>query len=278
MVSIVINNNNPLSSTSSYLAVHPPPKRNEMPSQKQVVLISGANAGIGLAVANQIAKEHGYHVIIGSRRAAEGEKVAESLEAEGFSASSVQLDLTSDESIEAAVAQIEKEFGVLDVLINNAGILLDDTPGLENNKGLSIRQLFDQTYSTNVSGTAVVTEASIPLLRKVSVPRVVFVSSHMASFALALDKTTPWYAIDYKSYDASKAALNMLALNYARNLADVDAQVNVVSPGLVKTKLTNDHPYGTSTDEGAKRIVQVATSGKGGPTATFSEINGPIAW
>jgi NAD(P)-dependent dehydrogenase (short-subunit alcohol dehydrogenase family) len=89
-------------------------------SKRTVALISGANQGIGLAVANQLAKDHGYHVIIGSRDAAAGEKVAAALKADGFSVSSVQLDLISDESITAAASWIEREFGALDVLVNNA--------------------------------------------------------------------------------------------------------------------------------------------------------------
>lgn len=78
----------------------------------------------------QLAKDHGYHVIVGSRNAAAGEKVAAALVGDGASASSLQLDITSDESIAAAASWAEREFGVLDVLVNNAGILLDRTPAL----------------------------------------------------------------------------------------------------------------------------------------------------
>ena len=249
------------------------------PTKQTVALISGANQGIGLAVATQLAKDHGYHVIVGSRNAAAGEKVAAALVADGSLASSVQLDLSSDESIAAAASWIEREFGVLDVLVNNAGVLLDYVPGvLEAHKGLSTRELFDQTFSTNVIGTACLTEACLPLLRKSKLPRLVFVSSRMGSLSEATNKSTFYYPIDYKAYDSSKAALNMLALNYARILEDDGALVNIVSPGLVKTKLTNEHPMGTSTELGAQRIVELATAVKGGPTATFSERGGSIPW
>jgi NAD(P)-dependent dehydrogenase (short-subunit alcohol dehydrogenase family) len=244
-------------------------------TKKPVALISGANAGIGLAVATQLAKDHGYHVIIGSRNEAAGKEVATALVADGFSASSVQLDLGSDDSIEKAVSRIEHEFGVLDVLINNAGILLDT---LIVEKGLSTRELFNQTFDTNVAGTACLTEACLPLLRKSELPRLVFVSSRMGSLVESKNKDTPYYKADYKSYDASKAALNMLALNYARILEDTDALVNVACPGLVQTKLTGFHSYGTSTDLGAQRIVQLATAEKGSPTATFSDRDGTIPW
>jgi NAD(P)-dependent dehydrogenase (short-subunit alcohol dehydrogenase family) len=246
-------------------------------TKKTVALISGANAGIGLAVATQLAKDHGYHVVIGSRNEAAGKEVAKELVANGFAASSVQLDLSSDKSIEAAVSSIEQEFGVLDVLVNNAGILLDTLPqGAEGNK--SPRELFTLTFNTNLIGTACLTEACLPLLRKSEFARLVFVSSRMGSLAESKNKETLYYNIDYKAYDSSKAALNMLALNYARILEDTGALVNVVCPGLVQTKLTGFHEYGTTTDLGAKRIVELATAAKGGPTATFSDRDGNIPW
>jgi NAD(P)-dependent dehydrogenase (short-subunit alcohol dehydrogenase family) len=243
-------------------------------ASKTIALISGANAGIGLAVATQLAKDHGYHVIIGSRNAAAGKEAARALVADGFAASSVQLELTSDESIAAAVSQIEKEFGTMDVLVNNAGILLDTDP----HKRLLTRELFTETLSTNVVGAACLTEACLPLLRKSTLPRLVFVSSRMGSLAESTNKDTVYYSADYKSYDCSKAALNMLALNYARILEDVGALVNVACPGLIQTKLTGFHEYGETTDVGAQRIVQLATAEKGGPTATFSDRNGSIPW
>ena len=250
-----------------------------MLAKETVALISGANSGIGLAVATQLAKGYGYRVIVGSRKVAAGEEVAAALNADGYSASSVQLDVCSDESIVAATSWIEREFGVLDVLINNAGIQLDHVPeAVEARKGLSTRELFNQTFSTNTIGAACLTEARLPLLRKSESPRLIFVSSRMGSLSVATNKSTPFYSIDYKAYDCSKAALNMLALNYARILDDDGAMVNVVCPGLVKTKLTHDHPWGSSTELGAQRIIELATASKGGPTARFSDRDGSIPW
>ena len=243
-----------------------------------IALISGANTGIGLAVATKLAKGHGFHVIIGSRSAAAGQQAAAQLTKEGFLASSVQLDLVSDESVAAAVSWIERKFGVLDVLVNNAGILIDYVPGFtDESKDLSTRDLFNQTLSTNVVGTACLTEACLPLLRKSEFPRVIFVSSIMGSLALATDKSTLFYKIDYKAYDCSKAGVNMLALNYARILEPQGGVVNVACPGLVKSKLTK-HLMGESTETGALRIVELATADKGGPTATFSNRDGIVPW
>lgn len=109
-------------------------------------------------------------------------------------------------------------------------------------------------------------------------PRVVFVSSRMGSLTQATIRDTMFFATDYKAYDASKAAVNMLALNYARILEDVGARVNVACPGLVRTELTGNTEYGATTDVGARRIVELALLDGNGPTATFSDRDGEIAW
>ena len=179
-----------------------------------ITLITGANQGIGLATATRLAKEHGHHVIIGSRDAHAGTRVAESLKTEGYAASSVQLDLSSDDSITAAFSAIDTKFGKLDVLVNNAAVLLDGKDAAPP----SVRELLTQTFATNVTGTACLTETMLPLLRKSNCSRLIFVSSRMGSLAQATIRDTPFFATDYKAYDASKAALNILALNYARIL------------------------------------------------------------
>ncbi|KAM0331270.1 hypothetical protein ACHAQA_002940 [Verticillium albo-atrum] len=240
-----------------------------------VVLITGANTGIGLAVARQLAALPNYHVIIGSRSAEAGSAAADALKADGLLVSSVQLDLTSDDSINAAAAHIESSHGRLDVLVNNAGVLLDVAAA---HSGLPTRDLYNQTFGPNVIGTACVTDAMLPLLRKAALPRIVFVSSRMGSLAESLNENTMYYATDYKVYDASKAAVNLLAIEYARILKDVGGKSNAVCPGLVSTKLTGFTAYGTTTEVGAKRIVEVVLSGKDGPTGTFSDQNGAIAW
>lgn len=238
-----------------------------------ITLVTGANQGIGLATATRLAKEHAHHVIIASRNAEAGVKAAESLQAEGHKTFSVQLDLTSQSSIHSAAATIKDKFGRLNVLVNNSGVLLD---GKDPNK--SFHDLLTETFTTNVVGTADLTEAMIPLLRLSPLPRLIFVSSRMGSLHQATVRDTPFFTIDYKVYDASKAATNMLALNYARILEDVGARVNVVCPGLVSTNLTGYTQWGTSTEVGAQRIVELATAGKDGPTATFPDSNGEIAW
>ncbi|RYP19795.1 hypothetical protein DL765_003141 [Monosporascus sp. GIB2] len=252
-------------------------------STPQVALVTGANTGIGEAVAKSLAADYGYHVIIGSRDLAAGQAVADTLTARGLKASAVHLDLADESSIQAAAKSIAAAHnGRLDVLVNNAGVLLWG-PAVE---GLTQRQLFERTFVPNLFGQVGVTEAMWPLLRKAAeagsdgsnVPRIVFVSSRMGSLAHAKDPTTPFYHKDYRAYDCSKVALNMLALNYARMMEDVGGLVNVVCPGLVKTKLNGYMDGADTVERGAERIVQMATLPKGGPTKTFSDRNGEIEW
>ncbi|CVL08246.1 hypothetical protein FPRO06_12699 [Fusarium proliferatum] len=239
---------------------------------RTLALVTGSTQGIGLAVAKELAIKHNYHVLLGVRNTNAGEEIASDLQKDGHQASVVELDLTSPESIDKAVKHIEEKYGYLDVLINNAAVLLDF------DKGLSAWDLFSKTFTTNVVGTGCLTQSTLPLLRKAknAPPRIVFVSSVMGSLTKATDETTIYYNIDYKAYDASKAAVNMLMLNFARELRDVGGKVNCVCPGLVKTGLSGYHEWGTTPEVGAERVVEMATIGEDGPTRTFSDRSGEL--
>jgi NAD(P)-dependent dehydrogenase (short-subunit alcohol dehydrogenase family) len=245
-------------------------------TNKTIVLISGANQGIGASVATRLAKEHAYHVIIGSRNLSNGQKLAAELKSEGFFADAVQLDLQSDDSIAAATKYLSDTYGHLDVLVNNAGVLLDG-----KNPDWTTRQLYEATFSTNVTGTACLTTSLLPLLRRSEQrPRVIFVSSRMGSLVESLDSSRPWYKRDYQAYAASKAAVNTLTANYAKILSEKKARVNAVCPGLVATNMTGYVSYGQSTEVGAQRIVELATvTGKDSDvTGTFSDKDGVVPW
>lgn len=239
-----------------------------------VALVTGANSGIGEAVAHQLARQPDHHVIIAARNQEAGAKVVADLVAAGHSASSVQLDLTSDESIAKAVQQIQDAHGKLDILVNNAGGGVDQLPGL------SPREIFAKDFDLNVTGTAILTDALLPLLTKSAAPRVVFVSSGLASIGMSCDKTSPWYDPGYetKGYSCSKAGMNRLVGTYSRLLSGAGGRVNAVCPGFVKTKLTGYAEGGRTPEQGAKRIVEMALLSDDGPTATFSNENGPLPW
>jgi NAD(P)-dependent dehydrogenase (short-subunit alcohol dehydrogenase family) len=253
-------------------------------NSKTVVLITGANKGIGRSAAQRLAREHGYSVIIGSRNLSAGERVAAELASEGHEAVAVQLDVLSDDSISAAAKFVEDRFGRLDVLVNNHGQFLDQwNPSVPD---ISTRDLYTQTLAINVVGTACVTEAFLPLLKKAAHggPRVVFVSTSMSVLANALDKNQLYYPLNGAAYITSKTAVNMLALQYAKRLEDVGGKVNVACPGLVNSDLTqyaySAYDFSKTPDQGAEYIIKLATDAEEvkGRHGTFGSSEGDYPW
>ncbi|KAE8444114.1 hypothetical protein EG329_000896 [Mollisiaceae sp. DMI_Dod_QoI] len=239
---------------------------------KTIVLVTGANQGIGFETAKKLAKEQpSYHVLLGSRNPKLGEEAAAKLQAENLSVEPITIDVTSDDSITAAASLIEKKFGRLDVLINNAGIAIDDKyqPGTE---GSSIRSVMQQSYDVNVFGAVQVFETFTPLLSKSSLPRVVFVSSSLGSFGEMLAET------EYPIYRSTKSALNMLCRVYAARYKEKGWKINVTCPGMVRTNLNGYTEHGEPVEMGAINAVRLATAGKDGETGTYSNRHGPLPW
>ena len=243
-------------------------------TDQPLVFITGANQGVGLGIARILAKKHNYRVLIGSRNKDNGEKVAAELRDLGHTANAIQIDLNSESSIAAVIAQIEKDYGYLDILINNAGILID------HEEKHSKWDLFTKTFQTNVVGPATLTYGLLPLIRKArhGPPKIIFLTSTMGSLAIGKDKTTPWYNVDYTAYDASKAAVNMLMINIDRTLEGTGAKVNAVCPGLVATNMNGYTEGGADIETGAARAVELAVDGADGVTGTYSRSDGPLPW
>lgn len=259
----------------------------------RVALITGANRGIGCAVAERLAQEHNHHVIIGARNLQDGQAVASRLTSQGLHASALQLDITSDESTLAAVQRIQAEHGKLDVLINNAAVFVFDEPSGPQPDGLSaLRDAYRRTFETNVAGTGVLTEALLPLLCQSDRPRVVFVGSEAGSLRRTLEDQSGG-TVQHKVYRASKTAVHMLAVAFARDpqLRAAGAVVSVVCPGFTATGMTAPAgeevlaAHAATPAVAAQRIVERATvvdAGSGGDdgvgTATFSDRHGAVAW
>lgn len=210
-----------------------------------------------------------YHVLLGSRNPKLGEEAAANLQAQNFSVEAISIDVTSDQSIAEAAALIEKKFGRLDVLINNAGIATDRKyqPG---SGGPSIREVMRENYDVNVFGTMQVFETFVPLLSQSSLPRVVFVTSSLASFGEMIEKTS------HPIYRSTKSALNMMVRTYAYRYQEKGWKINLTCPGLVQTKLNgfSEGPVET----GAINAVRWATLKKDGENGTYSNRHGPIPW
>lgn len=229
------------------------------------VFITGANKGIGFGTAKLLLQK-GYYVYIGSRNARNGANAVEKLKAEGLiNVEMVQIDVTDDASVQLCREEMGKRTDVLDVLINNAGINGGSDPytALE-----ATPEEFKAAFDTNVIGTARVTKAFIDLLKKSDEPRIVNLSTSVASLTLQSDSNWPAYNYaKYAVYAASKAALNMYTIHLAYELRDTNFRVNAVCPGLTATDFTFGN--GGELETAAKRIVKYAMIGEDGANGKF---------
>ncbi|KAJ7019992.1 hypothetical protein C8F04DRAFT_1145791 [Mycena alexandri] len=242
-------------------------------ASKKIVLITGANKGIGFEIAKQLAAQHKeYHILMGSRDADRGAKAAEILQKDGLSVEALVLDVADEKSIESAAQTVESKFGSLDVLINNSGVALDSRTG-----EAPTRATFEQTFAVNVIGAALTTEAFIPLLEKSVGARLVFVSSDLGSLTLRADPHGRHSNVGATAYRCSKAAMNMLALQYANRFRPKGWKVNIHNPGYTATDL-NAHSGPGTVEDAAKNAVRLATLGDDGETATYSEKEGSLPW
>ncbi|MGZ0067577.1 SDR family NAD(P)-dependent oxidoreductase [Microbacterium arborescens] len=226
-----------------------------------VVLVTGANKGIGFETAKQL-QELGHAVYVGARTPERGQDAAQRI-----GARFVQLDVTDDDSVARALEVIAAAEGRLDVLVNNAGI-----QEFEPVSGPLALRGFD----TNAVGVVRVTEAALPLLRGSTNPVVVTVSSSAGSFWAVTNPDRPEYHLTNAVYAASKAAATMLTLQYAK--ANPDMRINAIEPGYTATDMTAAFEGGRPVDEAARAVVKLATIDETGPTGTLQDEAGVLSW
>lgn len=241
--------------------------------EKPVALVTGANKGIGLAVAGQLAAL-GWTVLVGARDATKGEAAAAQLRALGGDVSALPIDITRSESIEAAARTIDGRHGRLDALVNNAAVKLEWHPAPPSQCDMN---LVRQTFETNVFGTMGVILAMLPLLRKARAGRIVNVSSGLGSLALAATPGTIFAAKPILSYNVSKAAINSITLQFANELRGTAIKVNAADPGYTRTDMTH-HDGSRTPEQAAAPIVRLATLLDDGPTGGFFNEQGPLPW
>jgi NAD(P)-dependent dehydrogenase (short-subunit alcohol dehydrogenase family) len=231
-------------------------------------LVTGANKGLGKETVRRLAAA-GWTVYLGARDPEAGAAAAEELSTEGGDVRFVPLDVTSDDSVAAAVERLRPS-GPLDVLVNNAGIVGPRLPPLEIGP-----QDFIACFGVNLLGPVRVTRAMLPLLTLSAHPRILMVSSGMGSISVTSDPDRLEFGIVSLVYPASKAALNMVTAQYAKALPHF--RVNAVDPGYTATDL-NDHNGHKTVEEGASIIVQMAQVASDGPTGGFFSDEGPVSW
>jgi NAD(P)-dependent dehydrogenase (short-subunit alcohol dehydrogenase family) len=227
----------------------------------QVALVSGGNRGIGREVARQLAGK-GLAVVLGSRDLGKGEAVAKDI---GDGVVATQLDVADEESIRSAISFVEREFGRLDVLVNNAGIA--DGWG-----GTAAEADFDrvkEVLETNLFGAWRLAKAALPLMRRNGYGRIVNVSSGMGQLS-GMGGRSPGYRV-------SKTGLNALTRMLTAELQGENILVNSVCPGWVRTDMGGKNAR-RSVEQGADTPVWLATLPDDGPTGGFFRDREPIPW
>ncbi|KAK7742361.1 hypothetical protein SLS53_004506 [Cytospora paraplurivora] len=260
---------------------------------KEIVLITGGNGGIGREIARQILRDHGqrFYVLIGCRNITDGEATVKDLQAEGHgdAVEAIQIDITDEESLAAAAKLVDDRFGRLDVLHANARpesrSRFASTPsnimnthilsvqagisGDSNFAGRPLGEIITLAVKTNAAGQAATVEHFVPLLSKADNPRVIFMSSGAGSLKLASDFG---FVKGYPAYCVSKAAENMIMLYYHHRFPAW--KVNASNPGFRATKINNYGKDSSETpgpvSEGALNAVRLTLIGKDGESGTHT--------
>ena len=236
-------------------------------NMSKTVLITGANKGLGLETARQLARDHGFTVYLACRDEERGQAAEQLLKDEGLDARFVQLDVTDAVSIANAAAQLQS----LDVLVNNAGIMLEH----DFKVGGVPSQNWKRTFDVNFFGVVDVTNAFLPLLDQSEAPRIVNLSAILGSISeISKPQMKTWIRA---SYSASKAALNAYTVELAQEKAGTNYKINAAHPGWAKTDMGGDRAPMTAA-QGVKTVVQLATLGADGPSGQFLHMGKPMSW
>ena len=239
-----------------------------MAKEKRIALVTGANKGIGFEVARDLARK-GFHVFLGARNSDAGVAAVQKLNKEGEKedygeVTFLKIDVSKPDSIRRAAEEFSRSTDRLDVLVNNAGILLDDDKDILT----TTPEIFETTLRTNTLGALLVSQAFVPFLKKSDAPRIVNVSSGGGQLADGADGWAPAYCI-------SKTALNGVTVQLAAALPNF--AVNSVCPGWVRTDMGGENAT-RSVAEGASGIVWLAADAPQSETAKFWRDRKVIPW
>jgi NAD(P)-dependent dehydrogenase (short-subunit alcohol dehydrogenase family) len=244
-------------------------------SQSKIALITGGTRGLGLESAKQLAGQVSTIIITG-RNKEQLDEVASKWTSSDTKLDTIVMDVENSKSIEAAAAYVATHYGKLDILINNAGVILEGAWGQNSTLTTDIAT-FKRTFDINYFGLIEVTHAFLPLVRKVEQGRIVNVSSILGSLATQTNPESPFSPVKVVAYNSSKSAVNSYTVHLAQALLDTNIKVNAAHPGWVKTELgTQDAPMDVA--DGAKTQVELALLDEDGPTGGFFHLGDVVAW
>ena len=233
----------------------------------KTALITGANKGLGLETARQLARDFNFSVWLGCRDQTRGLEAETLLQSEGLDARFVALDVTDPNSIAKAAQTLDS----LDVLINNAGIMLEHDAQIS---GLGLEK-WRATFETNLFGAVAVTDAFLPLLENSDAPRIVNLGAVLGSISeISKPQMKTWIRA---SYSASKAALHAYTVEMAQEKAGTNFKINAAHPGWAKTDMGGPNAL-ISVERGAKTVVQLATLDENGPSGGLFHLNKAMSW
>lgn len=245
-------------------------KTEQIPPDSRIALVTGGNRGIGREIARQLSLM-GLTVLIGCRDEDKGKAAVEQLNKEGAPVRLEVVDVSSRSSIDAMMSRVKNKYGRLDVLVNNAGILLD--------RGISVLEVEEsvvrQTFETNFFGVLNLIQAAVPLMKKHRYGRIVNVSSGLGAFQSF--ELLPDLKGQSSAYRLSKTLVNALTCLTALEVDGKDIKINAVCPGQVRTDMGGpDAPL--SVAEGADTAVWLATLDADGPNGGFFRYRQKAEW
>ena len=242
---------------------------------EKVAFITGANRGIGFETSKKLA-ELGIKVILGSRDLEKGEEAVKKLSNFGIDADLVQYDAFDEDAPQKVYDYISEKYKKLDILINNAGVLLTGNLFVTNSSTISDKDLKD-TFQTNFFSVISLTQKLLPLIKKSNAGRIVNVSTILSSLTLHSAKDSPITPAKEIAYNASKTALNAFTIHLAIELKDTNIKVNSGHPGWVKTELGGPNAP-MEVEESYKTSLRLATLDDEGPSGGLFHENDIIPW
>ena len=233
-------------------------------AEQRIALVTGGNRGIGLELCRQLAQQQ-IRVLLGARDLAKGIAAAAELKANGLPVEPRQLDVASVQSIRECMNWVRRDVGRLDILINNAGIMVDD----DDTDALEELEIVRDTMQTNVYGPLLLSRLAVPIMKTRRYGRIVNLSSGMGSLTEM--------GAGYIAYRMSKAALNVVTRVLAAETEGMGILVNSVDPGWVRTAM-GGKGASRSLEKGAETPIWLATLPDDGPTGSFFRDRRAIAW
>jgi NAD(P)-dependent dehydrogenase (short-subunit alcohol dehydrogenase family) len=236
-------------------------------AETRIALVTGANRGIGFEIVKQLARL-GVITVLSARDGAKAQAAADKLLSEGIEVGVVQIDVDNDASVEAGLRQVDQMFGRLDVLVNNAGVMLDG-PSTGGTAMTVPIETIANTFNTNVLGPLRLMRGAIPLMQRNDYGRIVNMSSGLGQLT---EMGGGWPA-----YRMSKASINVLTRVFAAEAGPGNIKINSMHPGWVKTDMGGPNAE-RPVDQGADTAVWLATLPDDGPTGGFFKDKKPMAW